>query len=142
MVISKISILISSISLALLSCQANARAVRDVIILESGLSADSGDSNLSRACKKFKPTAKQVKEYFSKAYPIPKRFAVHERYSACYATGTIKLDSFGKVKWVLSSGGTATIKWDEGEIVDVFNKKNDWYDPNACTYGLSIEGEC
>lgn len=139
---SKITILIAATSLAMLSCQANARVIRDVIILESGLSADPDDANLSRACKKFKPTAKQVKEYFSKAYPVPKRFSVHERYSACYATGTIKFDNFGKVRWVLSSGGTATIKWDEGEIVDVFNKKNGWYDPNACAYGLSEAIEC
>ena len=142
MVTSRIVIFLIASSLAMLSCQANARTIRDVIILESGRSADPDDPNLSRACKKFRPTAKQVKEFFSKAYPVPKRFAVHERYSACYATGTINFDDFGTVRWTLSSGGTATIKWDEGEIVDVFNKKNGWYDPNACAYGLSSEIEC
>jgi len=138
----RIATFIAASSLCLLACQVSARVIKDVAVLESGLSAEPDDANLSRACKKFRPTAQQVKAYFSKAYPVPKRFAVHERYSACYATGTIRFDHFGQVQWTLSSGGTATIKWDEGEIVDVFNRKNGWYDPNACAYGLSDAIEC
>lgn len=130
-----------SLSLAF-SFQANARTVKNVVILESGMSADPSDPNLTRACKRFRPTEKQISAFFSKADPVPRRFSVHDRYSACYASGTLRFDRFGEVKWSLSSGGIGSITWDEGETVDVFNRNNGWDDPNACTYGSSSVPEC
>lgn len=142
MVARSISSAILAVSLLALPLQVKARKIGRIVILECGLSAEPENPYLSRACKKFRPTVKQVKNYFLKAYPVPKRFSLHERYSGCYATGTIEFDNFGKAGWSLSSGGTATIEWNETEIVDVFYKRYSWTDPNACSYGMSSEPEC
>ncbi len=120
----------------------SARTILRVSVSQSGLSAEPDDANLTRACKRFKPTAKQVQAFFSKAYPVRRSYAVHERYSGCYATGTVVFSESGEARWSLSSGGAATIEWDTAEIVDVFYPRYGWHDPNACTYGSASAGDC
>ncbi|MFH5255488.1 hypothetical protein ACGTRS_30080, partial [Burkholderia semiarida] len=66
----------------------------------------------------------------------------HERYSSCYAAGTLKFDDGSSGKWDLSSSGVATFIFTRGDAVTLFYKNNKWYDPFACTYGLGDVGEC
>lgn len=119
-----------------------AQTVGRVRILETGRNANPGEKFLSEACERFRPTAAQVQRFFRLARPVPRRFGLHERYAPCYATGTVEISRFGTVHWTLSSGGVGSLKWDEGEYVHLYWRKNPWSDPTACTYGLGDEGEC
>ncbi|MDM0032873.1 hypothetical protein QTI33_12135 [Variovorax sp. J22P271] len=107
------------------------------MILETGLNSYPGEAGLTEACKKFKPTASQIKDFFSKAYPVPGRFGAHERYASCYASGTMVFSDFGKVSWGLTSGGTATYTFDDGhdDTVQLYYRGYKWFDPTACEYG-------
>ena len=134
--------LIIAVAALAFACQANARTIQKVVILETGLNKNPNEYGLSEACKKFKPTARQVKEFFTKAYIVPHRFSLNERYAPCYATGTLEFSDFGKVEWVVSSGGTGSISWDEGENVFLYYRGYKWFDPTACSYGLGDVLDC
>ncbi|WP_156919914.1 hypothetical protein [Comamonas composti] len=122
--------------------QATARKINNIIIIESGLNANPEIEYLNKGCALFKPTIKQIKNYLSKAYPAPKQFGLHERWSSCYASGTAEFENFGTIKWTVGSGGEGAIKWNNDEYSYVFYKHNRWFDPTACTYGLGDKGEC
>lgn len=125
-----------------LACQATGRSFTDIVILESGANSKPSDTYLAGECKKFKPTRRQVREFFVKAYPAPHRFGLHERYSPCFASGTAQYSGFGQVNWFVNSGGFGSLDWGGEGRVYLFHKRNGWTDPAACTYGLSSEGEC
>ena len=95
-----------------------------------------------RACKRFKPTKNQLIRFFNRAYPVEADKILHERYSNCYAYGSLRFsdDSFGA--WVMYSSGVARFTFNKGDVVYLFYKNNKWHDPNACTYGFTEEGEC
>lgn len=121
---------------------AQSQTIGKVRVLETGINANPDEKFLSQACSRFRPTPAQVQRFFRQARPVPRRFGLHDRYAPCYATGTIEISRFGAVPWRLSSGGVGSLKWDEGEYVYLFRRKNPWTDPTACTYGLGDEGEC
>ena len=116
-----------------------ARGVRDIEILESG---KSREADALEVCKRFRPTVKQIRNFFTRAYPVEGYMFSHERYSSCYAAGTLKFDDGSSGKWDLSSSGVATFIFTRGDAVTLFYKNNKWYDPFACTYGLGDVGEC
>ncbi|WP_124471011.1 hypothetical protein [Burkholderia ubonensis] len=113
--------------------------MKAVEIREYGKSRDVAAVN---ACKKFQPTVKQVGNFFLKAYPVEGYMFSHERYSSCYAKGTLKFDDGSSGTWELSSSGVATFIFTRGDVVTLYYKNNKWYDPFACTYGLGNVGEC
>lgn len=56
------------ILVALLSFQsADARTIRKITIEEAGLNARGSEDAMASACKKFRPTVKQLRNYFTKA---------------------------------------------------------------------------
>lgn len=127
------------------------RIVTQVTVDEVGLNVESDEPGMSRAltrvCKVFRPTVDQIKRYFSKAYPVERHVLTTERYSPCYATGTVaftdnKTGGVTTGKFRLYSSGTATLWWSQGSYVDLLHKGNQWSDPLACTYGLDDENEC
>ncbi|MEJ8814098.1 hypothetical protein WKW77_23640 [Variovorax ureilyticus] len=126
---------------SVLISHANERAFFNIKIIESGVSANE-DAIYVKGCKSFKPTPKQIQRYFLNAYPAPHWYGLHDRYSPCFANGTADAPIFGKVKWAVDSGGFGSITWGDDVTVYVFHKKNGWFDPAACTYGLGHEGEC
>lgn len=134
MVIGRLIVAVAALAFA---CQANARTIQNVVILETGLNAYPREPGLTEACKRFKPTARQVKDFFARAYPVPGRFGVHERYAPCYASGTMEFSDFGKVTWGLTSGGTASYTFDDGhgDTVKLYYRGYKWFDPTACEYG-------
>lgn len=123
----------------LLAGIAQARDVQHVEILETGMSRDD---EAIEYCKKFRPTKKQIKNFFSKAYPVEGYVLSHERYSSCYATGALTFADGSSGKWKLSSSGVATFAFARGDVVTLFHRKNRWHDPFSCTYGLSDQGKC
>ncbi|PCE30005.1 hypothetical protein BZL54_22845 [Burkholderia ubonensis subsp. mesacidophila] len=123
----------------LFCCASQARGVKSIEIHEYG---KSRDAEMAGACKKFRPTVKQVRNFFLRAYPVEGYMLSHERYSSCYATGALKFDDGSSGTWKLSSSGVATFIFTRGDVVTLYYKNNKWYDPFACTYGLGDVGEC
>jgi hypothetical protein len=122
-------------------CQA--RGVAKVVIDEVGKSLPDRDPAVAVACKKFIPTANQVKRFFSKSYPVEGRMIFHDHYSPCYIKGTVLFDDRSSGEWIIYSGGTASLVWTLGQDkVNLFYGRNKWHDPFACTYGLGDEPEC
>jgi hypothetical protein len=128
-------------SMVVLPIPVHARTIQKIVIESLGQS-DIAEDPPSGGCRSFRPTPKQVREYFNKAYPMPAHFGAHERYSPCYASGTIEFDDKTSGRWKLTSGGTSTLRWDSGDAVTLFYRGYKWNDPFACMYGLSDEGEC
>jgi len=119
-----------------------ARSVVTVVIDEVGQNAEENDRNLTVGCKAFAPTVSQVRRYFLKAYPVESHVLTTERYSPCYATGTVEFSDHSSGRFQLYSGGTATLFWSRGGSVDLLYKQNRWHDPLACTYGLGDKPGC
>jgi hypothetical protein len=95
-------------------------------------------------CKGFRPTVPQIKRFFLRAYPVESYMITTERYSPCYAGGTITFSDNSQGDWWLYSGGTATIHWNGGDSVDLlYKRRNGWRDPFAGGYGLRDDkSEC
>jgi hypothetical protein len=120
-----------------------ARTVKSVDIQSVGLALNSVTNNSEiNACKKFRPTKAQIVRFFNKAYPVETYVLTTDRYSSCYARGSLKYSDGSFGEWFLYSSGTATFTFNRGDSVNYFYKYNKWHDPFACTYGLSSEGEC
>ncbi len=117
------------------------RGVAALTISERGASADPETAEI---CKGFHPGANQVKRFFQRAYPVESFVITTERYSPCYASGTILFSDRNQGEWRLYSGGTATIRWNRGGTVDLLHKqRNGWRDPFAGAYGLCDDrSEC
>lgn len=93
----------------------------------------------AKACRKFRPTTAQIIRFFNRAYPVEAYVTTNERYSPCYATGSLRFSDGSFGQWVLYSSGGAMFTFNRGDVVFLLHKKNGWHDPNACTYG---KGEC
>lgn len=128
--------------LSALSCSGYARTVKEIKMNASGLTIEPDVRNTKEGCKDFKPTLAQVRSYFNKAYPVEAYVVVTDRYSPCYAEGTLKFSDGSFGDWVLFSSGTASFTFNRGDHVNFYYKYNKWNDPTACTYGLSDKGEC
>lgn len=117
------------------------RTIVGVRIQEFGKSQDEGEREIDE-CKAFRPTPRDIREFFLKSYPVPARLGQHDRYSPCHATGTVEFSDNTRGKWKISSSGAGTLFWDTGDTVDLFYGDYRWKDPFACSYGSSSEGEC
>lgn len=65
---------------------------------------------------------------------MPLSFIVHERYSPCYATGSIEFSNNTRGKWKISSSGGGVLRWDTGDVVALFDNYYKWADPFEGTY--------
>ncbi|MDM0031475.1 hypothetical protein QTI33_04895 [Variovorax sp. J22P271] len=131
-----------ALPLTLASVCANARTIKSVTISKTGINMNPKEEWLNNACKKFRPTARQVKNYFQKAYSVPRTYGTNDRYAPCVASGTIVFSDLGKAEWAISSGGAGSLTWNEDDHVYLFYKNNKWFDPTACSYGAGNEGNC
>ena len=109
------------------------RTIVEVKVNETGKSEDES-INVRDGCRAFKITEKDVREFFSQAYPVPLNFNVHERYSPCYAKGIIEFSNNTRGKWKISSSGGGTLLWDTGDIATLFYNDYKWIDPFEDTY--------
>ena len=120
-----------------------ARTIKHVEIDAVGLNLESvKNQNATEACKKFKPTKEQVIKFFSRACPVESYILTTERYSSCYAKGSLTFSDGSFGTWILYSSGTALFTFNRGDVVNLLYKNNNWHDPYACTYGLGDKGQC
>jgi len=139
------SIFIAALSLFfVIPTHAQARVVSQVDVEGVGLIYDGrNDKNEEEACKVFKPTKKQVVQFFNKAKESKKHGTLlHEYYSPCISLGAIKFEDGSSGRWTLQSSGLAFVIFDNGESATFFHKGNQWTDPYACTYGLGDDLIC
>jgi hypothetical protein len=73
-------------SACLFASNSHAKKVANVVIEKTG---QTRDPQYAEQCAKFRPTAAQVKRFFSKAVPVTKRVVQHDWYSSCFAKGTV-----------------------------------------------------
>jgi len=118
------------------------RTVTGIQITEVGKSDDDNDELEKKYCKAFKPSRSEVKRFFLNAYAVPAKMGAHDRYSPCYAKGSVEFSDNTRGKWKLSSSGNGTLFWDTGDVAHLFHRGYRWNDPFACTYGPTSEGEC
>jgi hypothetical protein len=118
-----------------------ARSVHKLEIKGTGLTSES-DETTKELCKAFKPTVRQVRNFFSKAYHVESYIGTTERYSPCIAFGTLTYSDGSFGDWTLHSSGTASLIFNRGDSVSLFYKYNKWNDPTACTYGLGSVPDC
>lgn len=118
-----------------------ARTIASIVISEAGKSDDDNELE-NKYCKSFRPTKSDVRLFFLKSYSVPAKMGAHDRYSPCFAKGSIEFSDNTRGKWKISSSGNGTLFWDTGDIDHLFHRDYKWNDPFSCTYGLSSEGEC
>jgi hypothetical protein len=105
-----------------------ARDVNQVTITEVGKSLENDEASIEQ-CKSFRPTVKQVRLYFSKAYPVPPVVTADRYYSPCYAEGRVTFSDGLSGTWRLYSSGAAGLNWTLGGGVNLLFRKNEWRDP-------------
>lgn len=109
------------------------REIVNIKINETGKSDDES-INVIDGCQSFKITEKDVREFFTKAYPVPWHFNLHDRYSPCYAKGFIEFSNNTRGKWKIFSSGGGTLLWDTGDVAALFYENYQWTDPFEGTY--------
>lgn len=128
----------------MISIASRAHSVERLVITGVGLNDESlNDENEKRACRKFRPTRKELIGFFMQARsPANPGALQHERYSSCAAQGWVRFRDGSSGRWVLKSSGIAWVMLDGGKTIHLFRRRNGWHDPYACTYGLGDEGVC
>lgn len=107
---------------------ASPRSIVTIKIDETGKSEDE-TKNVQQGCQTFAITTDDVKDFFSKSYPVPLKFNTHDRYSPCYSKGTIEFNDNTRGTWKIYSSGGGTLYWDTGDIVTLFYSDYKWADP-------------
>ena len=118
------------------------RTVIEVTIEAVGLNGDPPERNSAEGCMAFKPTVPQVEHYFKHAFPVEGYMITTDRYSPCYATGSVTFSDNSSATWRLYSSGVASFFFNSNDHVYLYYKHNRWIDVTACTYGLGDEGDC
>jgi len=132
------------ILLCLLSSQAQGRIVSQINIKGIGLQYDGrDDKNEEKACKIFRTTKKQLIHFFNSAKESKESGELlHDYYSPCVSSGSIKFKDGSSGDWTVQSSGLAYVIFSNGESATFFYNHNKWKDPFACTYGLGDEPKC
>ncbi|MGR2856490.1 hypothetical protein FY046_10650 [Erwinia sp. 1181_3] len=139
-----------NILLSILSCvvffsnQVNGREIIDIKVKDIGQYDEGrGYKNERESCKHFRPTKKQIIRFFNIAKESKESGnLLHEYYSPCLSSGTIKFKDGSSGDWTVQSSGLAFAILDNGESLVFFHKDNQWTDPYACTYGLGNDPIC
>lgn len=112
-------------------------SVERVTLQQAGLSEYTDDDMAMQACKRFQPSTRQIRRFLAHAVEVESRVYTHERYSPCYATGTVDFANGTKAQWQIHSGCTGILKTQTGKTIILYGKTCRWGDPFAGTYGDS-----
>ncbi|WP_455811422.1 hypothetical protein [Pseudomonas graminis] len=131
-------------SLFFISMQVQSREVSDINVKDIGQYDEGrGYKHERDVCKHFRPTKKQIMRFFNLAKESKgSGDLLHEYYSPCLSSGTIKFKDSSSGDWTIQSSGLAFAILDNGESLVFFLKDNQWTDPYACTYGLGNDPIC
>jgi hypothetical protein len=113
--------------LSTLTTHSYARGVKKVVMESAGLSDIKGVAE--EACKAFKPTASQIRAYFSRAYPVDGFWATDKFNSPCHAKGVVEFSDGNAGSWILTSSGITELTWNLNGRVVLYHEKNGWSDP-------------
>ena len=127
------------LALGCISFAADARGVKELKILQNSMTRGNNPSFPPDLCLEFKPTVVQMKRHLSDAYPVPDSIVFKDRYTPCYAEGTVVFSDGASGKWIIYSSGAGHLEFDLGGSASVFARGYKWNDPTACMYG--DEGE-
>jgi len=130
--------------LFIISACSHPEKVKALTEIETGMTVSWSmkDENLKEECKKFQPTREQILKFFNKSQRVEGFVVSEDRYTPCFATGRLTWRDGTGAEWYLYSSGTANLLLDNGETIHLYQRDYRWFDPTACTYGLSGEGEC
>ncbi|MNM52773.1 hypothetical protein D3C81_638610 [compost metagenome] len=120
----------AALALCILSAPAMhsyARDVKKVVVESVALSDIKGVAE--EACKVFKPTASQIRTYFSRAYPVDGFWSTNKFYSPCHAKGSVEFSDGNAGQWILTSSGIAELTWNLNGRVVLYRARNGWSDP-------------
>lgn len=141
--LNRINVFIISLFLVA-SMQTQARVVDDINVERVG-AQESGrkDENERETCKAYRPKKEQLVRYFNLGRESQESGnLLHEYYSPCIATGTIKFKDGASGVWTVQSSGLGIVIFENGKSSVFFHKDNKWNDPYACTYGLGNDPIC
>lgn len=126
------------------SLQVQGREVSSVNVKDIGQYDEGrGYKHERDVCKFFRPTKKQIVRFFNLATESKESGnLLHEYYSPCLSSGSIKFKDGSSGDWTVQSSGLAFAILDNGESSVFFLKDNQWTDPYACTYGLGDDPIC
>jgi len=118
--------------------------VKTLTVIETGKTLEwyLDDATIREDCIKFQPTYEQILKFFNKSQHVEGFVVNEDRYTPCFAAGRLIWRDGTSADWSLYSSGTASLLLDNGETIHLYQRDYRWFDPTACTYGLSGEGEC
>lgn len=102
--------------------------VKAIVITESGRSEHSDDYAVA-LCKRFEPSAAQVRMFIEQAREVDSRVHTHERYSPCFASGTVEFENGMSGAWRIHSGRTGTLRVGPSEGMTLQCRSCRWSDP-------------
>lgn len=105
-----------------------ARSAKFATIEVNGLSEHSDDF-AKRICADFKLHPRQVIFFFKRAKEIDSRTFTHDRYSPCYARGTVIFSDGTQGTWEIHSGKTALLTLEDGTGKILYCQQCRWKDP-------------
>ncbi|MEI2264507.1 hypothetical protein [Erwinia sp. CGal63] len=92
-------------------------------------------------CKLFRPTEKQLIQYFNQAQRLEfGGWREHKYYSPCIVIGRVTFKEGMSGRFTLQSSGFGYGVFNHQQI-NFFNEFNPWFDPFQCTYAMGDEVE-
>jgi hypothetical protein len=108
----------------------HARQANAVAIERTGLSEHDDEYSVA-LCKRFRPTTAQVRKFLEHARDVETHVHTHDRYSPCYATGTVEFAGGLKGRWQIHSGQTGVLRTDDKRAATLLCLTCRWVDPFA-----------
>jgi hypothetical protein len=107
--------------------------IKSFSISESGKSEHS-DDYAAALCKRFEPTPAQLRMFIEQGQQVESRVHTHDRYSPCYASGTVDFDDGTTATWHIHSGRTGVLRMDHGPAMTLQCSRCRWTDPFKGAY--------
>lgn len=132
----------AALAVAIVAWHGVSAMVTHVEIKDSGLAYEGRSEVEQEGCKLFRPTEKQLINYFNEAARTSEGGQTGKQYySPCIATGKVTFKDGKSGRFTLQSSGFGSGNFGDREVIYFFRKDNPWLDPFRCTYAMSDEVE-
>ena len=102
--------------------------IKTIAVTESGRSEHT-DDYATGLCKRFEPTSAQIRMFIEQAREVDSRVHTHDRYSPCYASGTVEFEDGTTGTWRIHSGRTGILRMGQGPAMTLQCRRCRWPDP-------------